>query len=189
LQDGRTLDDVIQRAPLGHVELGESRRHEIRFDPPQRVEPPDDYFFPSGMLASLECIVAGRQGRQIKGNTLIDPNAFTLPAIYTNVITGETSSFTIDQLPLGNKRVSVGSFYFIMHPLMYYYCAAIQGDKMRLYLIESFQSGEKLTAVITGDIKYSTYYIPVTDKKILNRLKRRLDDFLKSRQAKETMTD
>lgn len=124
-----------------------------------------------------------------RGTRFIDPNAFTLPAIYTNVITGETSSFTIDQLPLGNKRVSVGSFYFIMHPLMYYYCAAIQGDKMRLYLIESFQSGEKLTAVITGDIKYSTYYIPVTDKKILNRLKRRLDDFLKSRQAKETMTD
>jgi len=68
-----------------------------------------------------------------------------------------------------------------MHPLLYYYCAAIQGDKMCLYLIESFQNGEKLTAVITQDIKYSPYYITVTDKKVLNRLKRRLDDFLKSR--------
>jgi Restriction endonuclease len=187
LQDGRTLDDVIQRGPLGRVELGKSRPDEVRLDPPQRIEPPDDYFYPVGVLASLECIVTGRQGRPIKGNTLIEPNTFTLPAVYTNVITGETSSFAIDQLPLGDKRVSIGSFYFIMHPLNYYYCAAIQGDTMRLYLIESFQSGEKLTAVIMADIKYSPYYIPVSDKKILNRLWRRLDDFLKSRRAEGTM--
>jgi hypothetical protein len=187
LQDGRTLDDLIQQAPLGRPELGKSRRDQIRLDPPQRIEPPDDYFFPLGTLASLEFIVTGRQGRPIKGDTLIDPNAFTLPVIYTNVITGESSSFTIDQLPLGDKRVSAGSFYLIMHPLMYYYCDAIQGDKMRLYLIESFQNGEKLTAVITADLKYSPYYIPVTDKKILNRLRRRLDDFLRSRRTEGTM--
>jgi hypothetical protein len=85
--------------------------------------------------------------------------------------------------------VSVGSFYFIMHPLMYYYCAAIQGDEMRLYLIESFQCGEKITAAMRADINHSPYYIPVTDKKILNRLKRRLDEFLKARPAERAMTD
>jgi Restriction endonuclease len=183
LQDGRMLGDVIQRGPLGHVELGESRRDEIRLDPPQRIEPPDDYFFPSGVLASLECIVTGRQDRPIKGNTLIEPNTFTLAAIYTNVITGETSSFPIDQLPLGVKRVSAGSFYFILNPLIYYYCDAIQGDKVRWHLIESFQNGEKITGTIMQDIKYSPYYIPVSDKKILERLQRRLDDFLVSRRA------
>ncbi|MBI2585732.1 MAG: restriction endonuclease [Rhodospirillales bacterium] len=179
LQDGRTLNDVIQQAPLGQIKLDESRRDEIRLDPPQRIEPPDDYFFPTGVLASLECVVTGRQGRPIKGNTLIDPNTFMFPVIYTNVITGETSRFAIDQLPLGVKRVSVGGFYFIPHPLMYYYCAAIEGDKVRWYLIESFQNGEKVTAKITQDIKYSPYYIPVSDKKILGRLKMRLDNFLK----------
>jgi hypothetical protein len=62
---------------------------------------------------------------------------------------GETSRFAIDQLPLGVKRVSVGRFYFIPHPLMYYYFAAIQGEKVHWHLIESFQSGEKLTATLT----------------------------------------
>lgn len=47
LLDGRTLDDVIQAAPLGNVELGESRDEEILIDPPQNIEPPDDYFFPA----------------------------------------------------------------------------------------------------------------------------------------------
>jgi hypothetical protein len=189
LQDGRTLDDMIQQQPIVHLELGERRRHEIRLDPPQHIEPPDDYFFPPGVLDSLECTVTGRRGREIRGNTLIEPSSFMLPAVYTNVITGETSSFTIDQLPLGDKRLSVGSFYFIMHPVIYYYCAAIQGDKMRLYLIESFQNGEKLTAVIIADVKYSPYYIPVTDKKILSRLKRRLDDFVGARPVERASMD
>jgi Restriction endonuclease len=183
LQDGRALLEVIRPESLGRVTLGESRRHEIRLDPAQRIEPPDDYFFPSGMLASLECIVTGRQGRPIRGNTLVDPNTFMLPVIYTNVITGEASRFTIDQLPLGAVRVSAGGFYFIPHPLMYYYCAAIQGDTVHWHLIESFQNGEKITATLTQDIKYSPHYIPVSDRKILNRLQRRLDDYLEVLEA------
>jgi hypothetical protein len=184
LQDGRALLELIHQASLGHdVRLGESRRCEIRLDPPQRIEPPDDYFFPPGILISLEYIVIGRQGRPIKGNVLVDPNTFMLPVIYTNVITGETSRFTIDQLPLGAMRVSAGDFYFIPYPLMYYHCAAIQGNTVRWHLIESFQNGEKVTATFTQDIKFSPYYIPVSDKKILNRLQRRLDDYLKGLQA------
>ncbi len=182
LQDGRTLDDLIQQAPLGHVELGESHRDEIRLCPPQWIKPPDDYFFPSGVLASLECTVSGRQGRPITGNTRIDPNTFTLPVVYTNVMTGETTRFAIDQLPLGVKRVSVGGFYFIPHPLMYYYyCAGIQGDTVCWYLIESFQNGEKIAATIIQDRKYSLYYITVSDKKILGRLQRRPHDYLKQK--------
>lgn len=62
---------------------------------------------------------------------------------------------------------------------MYYYCDSIQGDLVRWHLIESFQNGEKITATMTQEIKYSPQYIPVADKKILNRLQRRLDDYLK----------
>jgi Restriction endonuclease len=190
LQDGRALRDVIPLgAPPSYIELGKSRRDQFRLDPPQRIRPPDDYFFPSGVLASLKCIVTGRLGRPIEGNTLVDPNVFMFPAIYTNVITGEAISFPIDRLPLGAKRVSVGGFYFISHPLMYYYCAAIQGDTVLWHLIESVQNGEKLTGTMTQDVKYSLYYIPVSDKKILKRLQRRLDDFLKSCQAAGTMGD
>lgn len=182
LHDGRALYNVIQPVQPGQIKLGESRRHEICLDPPQRIEPPDDYFFPFGMLASLVYFVTGRKGRPITGNTLIEPNAFALPVIYTNVITGEMFRFTIDQLPLGVRRVSAGGFYFISHPLMYYYCADIEGHLVRWYLIESFQNGEILTATMTQNVKYSPLYIPVSDKKILSRLQRRLQDYLESKQ-------
>lgn len=61
---------------------------------------------------------------------------------------------------------------------MYYYCADIQNDLVRWYLIENFQNGEKISATMTQHAKYSTYYIPVSDKKVLGRLRRRLDDYL-----------
>lgn len=184
LQDGRTLDDVIRQGPFDEPELGERRCNEIRFDPPQHIDPPDDYFFPPGILISIECVITGRMGRPLGGNTLIDPNTFMSPVIYTNVITGESNRFAIDQLPLGSKRVSVGRFYFISHPLMYYYCDAIQGDKVRWHLIESFQNGEMVNATLTQDIKRSPHYIPVSDKKIINRLQRRLEDYLKASERK-----
>lgn len=179
LRDGRTLEDVIQLTSRDLPELDETRRDETCLKPPQHIEPPDDYFFPAGTLASVEYVVTGRQGRPMSGNMLIDPGAFTTPVVYTNVITNQTTYFAIDQLPLGDKRVSVERFYFIPHPLMYYYCASIDGDKVHWHLIESFQSGEKITATIIQDIKYSPHYIPVSDKKTLNRLQHRLDDFRK----------
>jgi len=178
LDDGQTLDDVIRQSPLGAIALDETCSHEIHLDSPQRIMPPDDYIFPSGLLTSLECVVTGRQGRPLRGDTLIDPGALSSPVNYTNVITGETSRYVLDQLPLGAQRVSVGDFYFIPHPLMYYYCAAIEGEEVSWYLIESFQNGEKVSGAFTQKIKYSPYYIPVSDNKILARLRRRLDDYL-----------
>lgn len=179
LQDGRSLCDLMETAALTRIGLGESRRHEITVDPPQLISPPDDYFFPRGPLTSMLFTVTGRQGRPMKGNVGIEPSSFRLPVLYRNVITGELNQFAIDQLPLGVNRVSVGGFYFLMHPLRYYYCASIDQGIVCLYLIESFQLGKKFRATLTQDIKYSVYYIPVSDQKILERLRKRLDDYLR----------
>jgi hypothetical protein len=71
--------------------------------------------------------------------------------------------------------VSVRNFYFIMHPLIYYYyCDAIIGKEVRWHIVESFQNGNLIQATMTQRIEYSSHYIPVRDKKILDRLRARL---------------
>jgi hypothetical protein len=119
--------------------------------------------------------------RPLRGNTLVEPSAFTLPIVYTNVLTGEESRFSIDELPLGTSRVSAGEFYFISHPLIYYYCESIKGTLVTWHIVESFQSGKLFRATMTQEIKYSPHYIPVSDKKILNRLQGRLEDYRRLR--------
>jgi hypothetical protein len=131
-----------------------------------------------GIVSAIDCTVTGRNGRPMLGNLLVDPNLVTLPILYKNAVTGETSRFSIGQLSLGVKCVSVGSFYFVYHPLMYYYCDAIQGDEVRWHLIESFQHGEIIRATFTQQVKDCTYFIAVSDREILNRLRGRLDEYL-----------
>jgi hypothetical protein len=177
--DGRTLEDLIEKAPIPEVKLEETKPGRIDISPPQRIRPPDEYYFPKGKLAAVTFKVTGGLGRPIHSNILIDPNIFTLPVVYTNALTGEELRYELDQLPLGPKLVEVGKFYFVNNPLLYYYCASIDGDEIRWHLVESFQNGNLLTATMTQHVKYSSGYIPVRDKKILKRLKRRLDDYLK----------
>jgi hypothetical protein len=81
LRDGRSLHDVFQAAPFEPVELNKSTTHKIRIEPPQSLEPPDLYFFPVGVLSAIGCTVTGRNGRPIRGNTLVDPNLVTLPVV------------------------------------------------------------------------------------------------------------
>lgn len=178
LADGRSLDDLIQTAPLPVVALDETVAESITFDPPVHIEPPDSHFFPPGSISAIKFRLSGRYAHPIRGNMKVDPSLFTRPVVYTNVLTGETNRFTLDQLPLGVKRVSVGNFYFIYHPLAYCFCDSIQGDMVRWHLVESFQSGDIVTGTFTQKIEYSPGYMPVADKKILNRLQARLEEYL-----------
>lgn len=178
LEDGRTISEIVERGPLPRVVFGETQTVVLPIDPPQRVSPPDDYFFQPAVVKGCQLTVTGRMARPIRGNTLVEPTTFTCPIVYTNVFTGEAARFSIDQLPLGLSRVCPGKFYFISHPLIYYYCESIKGALVTWHVIESFQNGELYRATVTQDIKYSQHYIPVSDKKILNRLQRRLEAYL-----------
>ena len=121
--------------------------------------------------------VTGRHARPIEGNIKIDPSVFRSPVVYTNVITGEETRFALEVLPLGFDRVSPGKFYFTFHPLAYFYCDAIKSNLIHWILVEMFQTGDMVQATLTQELKYSRHYIPVTDKKNLNRLQARLDDY------------
>jgi len=175
LIDGRTLSDVIKGASISEGRLDVSKMEKVAIEPPQFMQPPDTYFYPPGNLASMTLKVTGRMARPIEGNLLIDPNLFTAPVVYTNVISGDSVSFELGTLPLGVSRVREGEFYFTYNPLAYFFCESVIGDLVHWYVVESFQNGEIIQARTTQDKKYSSFYIPVSDKKILGRLNDRLE--------------
>jgi Restriction endonuclease len=176
LADGRTLHNILQALNIRDI-VGKGYADELVLTSPMRMQPPDELCFPAGVITSIRYTVTARLARPIKGNTQIDPSAFASPVIYTDVTTGETMRFNLGSLPLGTKRVSAGKYYFTLYPLMYFYCASIEGSIATWKLIESFQNGELIRATLTQDVKYSRSYIPVTDREILTRLQARLDHY------------
>ncbi|MFG1411175.1 restriction endonuclease [Xanthobacter sp. VTT E-85241] len=180
LENGLDIERLLKELNIDDIELEKTITRDIKITPPSYITPPDKYFIPTGIIKEIKLKITGRIGRTIKGNVLIEPSTFSLPILYKNVITGEKYVFDISQLPLGDNRVSVGSFYFISHPLMYYYCDSINNELIRWHLIESFQNGQKITGTFKQDIIYSKHYIKVSDKKIIERLEGRLFDFIKN---------
>ena len=183
LSDGRGIESIVPLS-FDEIELGKRICSDVQFDPVVQIEPPDDYFFPKGHIRTMRFTAIGSEAIPLQGNTIVDPTAFKFPVIYTNVITNEVNKFSLDQLPLGGDDVSAGNYYFGFHPLAYYYCASVEGTKVTWYLIESFQNGQLITATYTQQVKYSPYYILVRKKVILERLRKRLDDFLRRASKK-----
>ena len=164
---------IRDRAPA----LGKTITDEIVLTQPMRVTPPDEYFFPSGILQKIDLSIAGREGRSISGNVFIEPTSLQNPVLYTNALTGEVTRYTLDQLPLGTSRIVPGRFYFQVHPLRYFHCALIEGDLITWDLIESFQGENLFRATYNQEVQYGRFYIPVADKGTQKRLERRLEDY------------
>lgn len=177
LGDGRTLRDAMASKVPEVSRTEEVKRTAVRFWPAITVEPPDAYFFPAGKLKRIEMKIVGRMSRPLSGNVKIEPSAFRSPAVYTNVLTNEKTTHSLDQLPLNSAGVEVGRFYCSFHPLMYYYCDSKAGDLIRWKLIESFQNGHLIRNTITQKQEYAVFYIPVTDTATLKRLRSRLQDY------------
>lgn len=175
--DGRTLQEVVEAQQDFDLVEGQTIRRRQAFDPASRVTPPDPYFFKGGLATSMAWKIVCQMGRQILGNIKIDPNLFAGRVNYTNVLTGEILKFTFDQLPLGDRDVKPGRYYFIYHPLIYYRCEAVIGDTVHWAIVESFQSGDLMRGRFTQDIAWASSFIPVTDKTIVARLERRLADY------------
>lgn len=175
--DGSSLQDMLYQQRFPPVELGKSRKESIKLRPARCITPPDTFYLPAGRLQAIDCVISVRNARIISGNVRIEPGAFRSPVIYTNVVTGTVDRFSLDQLPLGTGPVTPGNFYFLLHPLRYYYCARVHEGLVTWDLIESFQSGEKMSGTYTQSIAYAAHYIPVTDKAIIRRLEWRLEDY------------
>ena len=85
--------------------------------------------------------------------------------------------FQRHDLPLGvDTKFEVGKFYE-QSPIGFYYCEHIEGSLVTLILVESFQMGKLMQVKLAFDIRNEKYYLPVTDETILQRLRRRLEQY------------
>ncbi|WP_441237026.1 restriction endonuclease [Bradyrhizobium sp. 930_D9_N1_4] len=175
LSDGRTLHDVLQAVFIPHLELTKSYSGKFDFRPPLELQPPDELFYRAGLLSGITYEATARLGRPIKGNAQIEPTAFSSPVVYTDVIAGQTTEFNLSTLPLGDASATPDRYYLLLNPLRYFYCASIDRTKITWHLIESFQNATLVRGTFTQDLKYSRFYVPVTDIQTLKRLRVRLD--------------
>jgi len=178
LGDGRVLGEVMQSAPQRFLDEGRSRTETIEVIPVVDIMPPDEYHFPKGTLTQVEVTLVTRMSRILSGNIGIEPTAFSCPVIYRNVLTGEETKYTLDQLPLNTAPLLVGNFYLQLHPLRYFHCAEVRNGKVTWRLIESFQHQQLIRSTFIQDEKYGSFYVPVSDKATISRLEGRLIDFL-----------
>jgi len=176
LEDGRSLLDVLHEYPVQQLSEDERVTNFALIDPPQLLTPKDDYFFPAGEVRRIDWDIVGRMARPLTGDVLVDPGMFVSDVVYSNALTAETLRFPIEQLPLGDSKVVPGKFYFITNPLNYYHCAKIVGELVTWEMIESFQCGQLIRATYTQNKRWARTYIPVTDKKVIRRLAKRLND-------------
>lgn len=177
-KNGTSIEDIIHNNLDFLVELNETRKIDIEIKPPMRLSAPDEYFFKSGIVKSIEIEVKGVLSKQILGNIKIDPGLFTSKVVYENVLNNEIYRFELYDLILGSDNIEVGKFYCTMHPLNYYYCDDVSAKSIKWILIESFQNGDLIRATYTQDIVWAKHYIPVSDKKTISRLQKRLSDYL-----------
>ncbi|WP_299146013.1 restriction endonuclease [uncultured Tateyamaria sp.] len=172
-----SLNDIVGRNLPAIINVGDKETKVVKagFGRSFKINPPDEFFFPAGNLKAIEFDTIGVLGVPLTGNTAIESSALSYPVQYRNLKTGSAFEADIATIPVGPDTLRVGEFYFGYHPLRYYYCDGYEGSLMRLYLVESFQMAELVQAIMRQEAKYSYFYIQVTDKKIINRLKKRLD--------------
>lgn len=95
----------------------------------------------------------------------------------------------LSELNLGFDTVPIpGKFYAIPRLHNYYYCDSINDDTVTWILIESYQHGDLLQATLTQDIKYAHYYIEVTEKTRLERLRKMLTNYKSSKKEDNSLT-
>lgn len=151
--------------------------HVIKCTSGVHVVSPDDGEIPLEPLDSVH-IRAG----MIKARTLTSPAAFDTSLLspdvkITNVGTGEEQTFSVHGLPLGIDTIFTEGAFYEQPPLAgyYYYCDRIDGDLVTIYLVESFQLGQLIQCKYTAKAETAKFYIPVSDKAVIQRLKRRLN--------------
>jgi hypothetical protein len=153
------------------------KNHVINCTFGMHVVGPDDGEIPLEPLTSVH-VRAG----MIKARTLTSPAAFDISLLspdvkIKNVATGEEQTFSVHGLPLGIDTVFTEGAFYEQPPLAghYYYCDRIDGDVVTIYLVESFQVGQLIQCKYTAKAEMAKFYIPVSDKAVIQRLQRRLN--------------
>ncbi len=80
-----------------------------------------------------------------------------------------------------DTKLEPGKFYFTPNLHNYYYCEKIENSLAHFILIESYQFGMLLQARLVLETKYSAHYVEITDRKRVERLRKMLSSFLKTK--------
>ena len=94
-----------------------------------------------------------------------------------------THSISPSEFKIGfDTKLEVGKFY--ENPKMYssYFCEKVENDSVSWVLIESYQHGNLLQARFTQNVKCSSYYLEITDKKKISKLKLMLEKLEKRKK-------
>jgi hypothetical protein len=137
---------------------------------------PDDGEIPPGRLTSVHVRAGMTKARTLTSPVAFDSSLLVPDVKVKNIATGEEQTFSVHGLALGiNTAFAEGAFYE-QPPLAgyYYYCDRIDADIVTMYLVESFQFGQLIQFKYTAKVETAKFYIPVSDKAVIQRLQRRL---------------
>jgi hypothetical protein len=174
----RKLESVIAELStrFDRGQLDEYRDNVVNCPSDTRVVAPNDGEIALKPIAKIHVRTGIIKSKTLTGHTLFDPSLLIPDVKVTNIRTGEENTFSPDRLGLGIDTVlEAGNFYENPQLSMYYYCDRIEAGIATFFLVESFQLGLLIQAEITQETKYAHFYVPVTDKAVLQRLKRRLE--------------
>lgn len=157
----------------------------FEFSRPVSCRPVDELFIPAGLVKKIEIDFVVQDFHVFSGNVRLERTSITYPIITENIRTGETASLNFWSILLGFQPFEAGKFYCYYGPIRYCYCARVDDGVATVYLIESYQNARDVTAVITANAATGRHAIEVRDKKILARLRKRLDQFRTKRGITE----
>jgi Restriction endonuclease len=173
-----TLDAVITKlsTQLERGKLDEYKDNVIDCAPDTQVIAPDYDEIPLKKIAKVHVKTGLAKAKTLTGPTVFDPALLPSDVKVKNLATGEEITFTEGELALGiNTVFEVGKFFEQPKFGNYYYCGEINGNLATMYLLESFQLGQLFQVEYWQETKYANLYIPVTDKRTIQRLQRRFD--------------
>jgi hypothetical protein len=172
------LDDLIQRHAIHFHRgtLGNYKNHVIPCPDGACVAGPEDGEFPMRPLARVHVRVGITEARVLTSPAAFDTHLLVPDVQVKNVATGEESRFSRQGLPLGiNTEFCADVFYEQPTISAFYYCESVAEDVATMFLVESFQMGNLIQAEFTVKAENARFYIPVSDKPVIQRLQRRLE--------------
>jgi Restriction endonuclease len=175
----KTLDSLISEnlntERLAEIQPNVYSERVIPLPPESNLLAPVDGEYPSRIVSSIVIRFTKMSAMTISGPVLFDPALLIPPVNIENLSSGQVQTVSRYGLALGTAvTFEPGCFYEQPQNDCFYYCDQIDGELATLYLVESFQVGGLVQAELTVKTEFASYYSPVTNKDVIERLKRRL---------------
>jgi hypothetical protein len=102
----------------------------------------------------------------------LDPYLLRRRYEFKNAVSGEGKIYSPKELEVGFDTIfRPGSFYFDVHSEFRYFCHKIDGDLIKLAMLEGYQHGRHLQVTFTVLRENARSYAEITDESEINRLK------------------